>query len=250
MSRRYFICKNDYDAATSRTFEPVGNVLDWSCFSLHVEDKNSIAALPGYAVEVTREVAIFGLRSWGDIRSTIKVSASDVGDNEEFDNLSYADMTQGPKVAVPMTEKRYNTILRAMKLFAKIIIEDTFNTRFEALDDSAVNLEKKVWEFLKDDVENGTDFILSELAEAKGTSVESLKTLVSQKKDFYDKSVKDLYIKASALKTEFYNCTTIRQLNRLYEDYMGIPMPLTQAMEEGRMSPEGLRQDVVPGLKF
>ncbi len=250
MSRRYFICKNDYEATVGRTYEPVGSVLDWSCFSLHAEDKNSIAALPGYAVEVTKEVAVFGFRSWGDVRSTIKVSAADVGDNEEFDNLSYADMTQGAKVAVPVTEKRYNTILRTMKLCAKIIIEDTFNSRFAALDDGAGDLEKKVWEFLKDDVENGTDFILSELAEAKGVSADDLRSLVVQKRDAYNKSVKDLHLKAAALKTKFYNCTTIRQLNRLYEDYMGIPMPLIQAEEEGRVDQDGQHNEVVPGLKF
>lgn len=249
--KRYFICKNNFDAAVLRTFDPVNSILDWNCFSLDAEDTNSIKSLPGYAVEVDKEIAIFGLRSFGDIRSTIKISTEDISLNEEFDNLSYSEMSVGPKMQIPMTEKRYNTVMRTMKLFAKIIIDDTFNNRFEALDDGVVGLEKKTWEFLVNDIENGTDFILSELAEVKGMSVDGLKTLVTQKRDFYNKSVKDLYVKSTSLKKEFYDCNTIRQLNRLYEDYTGLPMPEAQAYEEKRIDPEtGTRSSVIPGLKF
>lgn len=249
--KRYFICKNTYDAAVSRTFEPISSILDWNCFSLDSEDINSIKSLPGYAVEVNKEIAIFGFRSFGDIRSTIKISTDDISSNEEFDNLSYSEMSVGPKMAIPMTEKRYNTVLRTMKLVAKIIIEDTFNSRFKSLDEGAVGLEKKVWEFLVKDIDDGTDFVLSDLAQAKETTVENLKKLVNEKRDFYNKSVKDLYLKTASLKKQFYDCTTIRQLNRLYEDLMGFPMPEAQAYEENRINSEtGNRSDVIPGLKF
>lgn len=249
--KRYFICKNNFDAAVLRTYSPINNILDWNCFSLDAEDTNSIKSLPGYAVEVDKEIAVFGLRSFGDIRSTIKISSDEIASHEEFDNLSYSEMSVGPKMAIPMTEKRYNTVLRTMKLFAKIIIDDTFNSRFEALDDGVVGLEKKVWEFLVKDIEDNSDFILSDLAEARGMSSDALKTLITQKKDFYNKSVKDLYVKASSIKKEFYDCTTIRQLNRLYEDYLGLPMPSAQAQEENRFDPETrTRNAVVPGIKF
>ena len=83
--KKYFICKNTFDAATLRSFEPINNILDWNCFSV---DEGEVIALPGYAVELGKEMAIFGTRGWGDIRSTIKISASDAELNEEFDNLS------------------------------------------------------------------------------------------------------------------------------------------------------------------
>lgn len=248
--KRYFICKNTHDFSSAITFQPIGSILDWNCFSLDSEDRNSIASLPGNSVEVDKSIAIFGFRSFGDIRSTIKISSDESQENGEYDELSYSDFSAGSKISVPMTERRYNDVLRTMKLFAKIIIDDTFNVRFEGLDNGALGLEKKAWEFLIKDIENGSDFVLSELAEAKEMSVDDLKSLVEQKRDFYNKSVKDLYLKSSSLKKEFYNCTTIRQLNRLYEDYMGIPMPENQAYEEDRLNPDGTRKEVIPGLKF
>lgn len=246
--KKYFICKSTFDATTLRSFEPINNILDWNCFSV---DEGEVAALPGYAVEVGKEMAIFGTRSWGDIRSTIKISAADAALNSEFDNLSYSDFATSSKVAVPMTETRYNTVMRTMKLFAKVIIEDTFNKRFEALDEGVSSLEKKNWEYLVSDIENDTDFILSDLADAKGVSVEQLKTSVSEKRNFYKLASKDLFVKMNSLKKEFYNCTTIRQLNRLYEDKMGIPMPYEQAKEENRIDEKTKSQlPVAPGIKF
>tara|TARA_B100000003_G_scaffold130004_1_gene116547 strand:- start:4835 stop:5578 length:744 start_codon:yes stop_codon:yes gene_type:complete len=246
--KKYFICKSTFDASTLRSFEPINNILDWNCFSV---DEGEVAALPGYAVEVGKEMAIFGTRGWGDIRSTIKISAADAALNSEFDNLSYTDFATSAKVAIPMTETRYNTVMRTMKLFAKVIIEDTFNKRFEALDEGVSSLEKKNWEYLVSDIDNDTDFILSDLADAKGVSVDQLKTSVSEKRSFYKTASKDLFVAMNSLKKEFYNCTTIRQLNRLYEDKMGIPMPYEQAKEESRIDEKTKSQlPVAPGIKF
>jgi hypothetical protein len=55
----------------------------------------------------------------------------------------------------------------------------------------------------------------------------------------------------NTLKKEFYNCTTIRQLNRLYEDKMGIPMPYEQAREDSRIDETSKSQlPVSPGITF
>lgn len=245
--KKYFICKTTFDAATLRSFVPINNILDWNCFSV---DEGEVFALPSYAVELGKEMAIFGTRGWGDIRSTIKISATDTEINEEFDNLSYSDVSTSAKVAIPMTETRYNTVMRTMKLFAKVIIEDTFNKRFEALDEGVSSLEKKNWEYLVSDIDNDTDFILSDLASAKGVTTDQLKASVSEKRTFYKSASKDLFVAMNSLKKEFYNCTTIRQLNRLYEDKMGIPMPYEQAREENRLDEEKSQLPVAPGIKF
>jgi len=246
--KKYFICKSTFDATILRSFEPINNILDWNCFSV---DEGEVAALPGYAVELGKDMAIFGTRGWGDIRSTIKISASDAELNEEFDNLSYSDFATSAKVAIPMTETRYNTVMRTMKLFAKVIIEDTFNKRFEALDEGVSSLEKKNWEYLVSDIENDTDFILSSLADAKSVTVDQLKTSVTEKRNFYRVASKDLFVAMNSLKKGFYNCTTIRQLNRLYEDNMGIPMPYEQAREDSRIDETSKSQlPVSPGITF
>jgi hypothetical protein len=57
------------------------------------------------------------------------------------------------------------------------------------------------------------------------------------------------------LKQQFYSCATIEELNVLFEDYMGLPMPEKQAVAEGRyIVVEGIdlpvRKEVIPGFKF
>ena len=55
----------------------------------------------------------------------------------------------------------------------------------------------------------------------------------------------------NSLKQQFYRCSTIRQLNRLYEDKMGIPMPYEQAKDEKRIDEQTRSQNpVAPGIKF
>jgi len=92
------------------------------------------------------------------------------------------------------------------------------------------------------------------LATAKGITVEQLKTQITEKKAFYDKSVKSYYIQMTELKQLFNNCTTIRQLNVLFEDKMGIPMPQAQAEQEGRTYDHPnygiIRKEVKPGISF
>jgi len=138
-----------------------------------------------------------------------------------------------------------------MKLFAKVIIEDTFETRFKSLDDGVSELEKKNWDYISEDLNNGTDFILSELAGAKGITVEKLKDSILEKKESYRLATKELFINMNSLKQQFYRCSTIRQLNRLYEDKMGIPMPYEQAKDEKRIDEQTRSQNpVAPGIKF
>jgi hypothetical protein len=70
----------------------------------------------------------------------------------------------------------------------------------------------------------------------------------------YENSVKDLYIRSQKLKQKFYSCETIKELNVLFEDYMGLPMHNEQAKEERRYIKleDGSiqRLGVKPGLKF
>ena len=80
---------------------------------------------------------------------------------------------------------------------------------------------------------------------------QKLTELVLAKKSQYDQASRDLFVSMNAIKQEFYRCSTIRQLNRLYEDRMGIPMPFLQAKDEGRMDETtNTRLPVRPGLRF
>lgn len=246
--RKYFICKNTFEPTQLRSYVPINSILDWNIFSI----ESSIAFnLPGYAVEIPKDQAVYGMNSWGDIRASIKISTVSAEDEGAFDEMSYESTSTNAKMTIPMTDKRYKQVVYVMKAVAKVIIEDTFNTRYETLDSGVGELEKKNWEYLLKDIENGTDFILSELATAKNLTPEKLTTLITEKKISYDLASKDLFVKMNSIKQEFYRCSTIRHLNRLYEDRMGIPMPFLQAKEEGRMHEStNTRVEVTPGLKF
>ena len=53
-----------------------------------------------------------------------------------------------------------------------------------------------------------------------------------------------------ALKQEFKSCATIKELNVLWQKYMGVPMPYSQMVEEG-IAEEGGTPPVIPaGLQF
>ena len=257
MAQRYFIAKNPATDQLS-TYVPITQVLEWCVYSLDSDDLNSINQQASFAERVTeldKETAFFGLRHFADIRTTIKVPADEREEQEKFDDLSYSDLwVDASKNVVPVTQKRMNTILRSMKFLAKLMIEDIFNKRFAALDEGASAIEKKVWEYQIDDLNNATNFIIPDLATAKGVTVEKLKSQIAEKKAFYDKSVKSYYIEMVNLKQLFNNCTTIRQLNELFEDKMGILMPQAQAEDEGRTYAHPsygiIRTEVKPGIKF
>ena len=88
---------------------------------------------------------------------------------------------------------------------------------------------------------------------AKGVAPSDLKTKIKEKRSAYDRNVKALYIKSAELKKEFADCDTIRKINRLYEKYLGLPMPEQQAREENKYTlTDGvyIREEVIPGIKF
>ena len=66
---------------------------------------------------------------------------------------------------------------------------------------------------------------LENYQQLKGVSPTDLKTKIKEKRSAYDRNVKALYIKSAELKREFSDCTSIRQINRLYEKYLGLAMP-------------------------
>lgn len=249
---KYFICKNP-DVASLVSYTPIATILDWSVFSLDDSDIRGVFNLNN-PTELSKDIAIFGFRSFGDIRQSIKISAVDLTENETFDENAYTEYsTSDSKVEIPVTKKRYDFILKAMKIAAKLIIEDTYNERYLALDSSVSDIERKCWEYFVDELNKESYSFITKIAEAKEISPQLCIENIKLKKSHYDSSVKDLYAKMIKLKTEFNNCTTVRQLNRLYEDYMGIPMPQQQAFDEGRVetNESGVtRKSVIPGLKF
>ena len=90
MSKRYFVGKLP-DLTKLITYQPINSILDWYVFSLDSEDLNGINSLSDRFVEMDTEMAVFGMRSLGDIRSTIKVPADELKSEADFDNLTYSN---------------------------------------------------------------------------------------------------------------------------------------------------------------
>ena len=77
MSKRYFVGRAP-DLTKLITYQPINSILDWYVFSLDSEDLNGINSLSDRFAEMDKEMAIFGMRSIGDVRSVIKVPADEL----------------------------------------------------------------------------------------------------------------------------------------------------------------------------
>lgn len=250
--KRYFIAKNNSAYSSLNSYFPYGSILGWDSFSIDEKELDNLMSINFKINEVDKDVAIFGIRSFGDIRPEIKIGISDYSENAEFDDIPTVEeyLSNYSKVKIPVSEKRYDTIVKTMKLIAKLIIEDVFEKRFDSLDYNVTSLEKYSWNYQSTD-----DNFLKSISTIKNTSVEDLKKSIEISKKQYELKSKELYLNMISLKQKFYNCSTIKELNVLFEDYMGLPMPNTQALEEGRyIDVEGIdlpvRKEVIPGFKF
>jgi hypothetical protein len=250
--KRYFIAKNGSNISALDSYTTYGSIFDWVSFSIEEKDYDALMLLDQKINEISKDIAVFGIRNFGDIRKEIRILSDNIEDDLNYEDIpslqNYKDNSS--KVSIPVTEKRYLAITDAMKLIAKLIIEDVFDKRFLSLDYNVSSLEKTAWSYQLND-----DSFVELIATDKNLSVEELKNIIQKSKKKYDDQVKHLYLNMVNLKQQFYSCATIEELNVLFEDYMGLPMPEKQAVAEGRyIVVEGIdlpvRKEVIPGFKF
>ena len=253
--RKYYL-SNSNDISKIPSFIPHGSILNWNSYSIEDIDLELMKLTIPRFVEIDKGIAIFGFKNWGDPRKEIKVYSTTVEEDNDFEDIdvySYIpegeELTPLSKVKIPMTEKRTNAVVEAMKTIAKLTIEDEYDVRYHNLISRTSKLERESWRYQLND----TDFV-SSLSSIKNQDVQEFSTLVSQKNDAYIAEVKRLYIECQQLKQKFYNCSTIKELNILFEDYFNIPMHTEQAKEIGREKVNtdlpNTRQDVGYGLNF
>ena len=85
---------------------------------------------------------------------------------------------------------------------------------------------------------------------AKGIEVSAVATSVLAGNKTFNEKVQALYDAMLSLKQEFKNCATIRELNVLWQKYMGVPMPYSQMVEEGIAEEGGIPPVIPAGLQF
>ena len=140
-----------------------------------------------------------------------------------------------------------------MKLSAKLIIEDEYDRKFLSLKAEDSKLEQYFWNAQVTEANNleGETPILNSIATAKGIAVSDVAASVLAGNKAFNEKALALYDAMVALKQKFTDCATIKELNVLWEDYLGVAMPQSQAIELGNVEEDGWTPlPIKSGLQF
>jgi len=198
----------------------------------------------GKYIEITKDLATNGSTFFSEVRDVSKVW--EVGDGvpeglteEQMRNMDYPDGAKYGKVPVTMTDEIKLDTLNFMKIFAKELIEDEYEKRFLSLRDTGL-LEVASWEIQKHEAREhlagagGNTPFLDYLATQHSTDQTVLANKILSKAESYEDKVSTLLVAMQKLLKQFENTTSIKDINTLYEDYLGVLMPTIQAIEMGR----------------
>ena len=246
LERRYFLTKDIALSNSIHDMRVLYSNMNWYAVSIPVSEIETFSeVVKGKYYPVPRDVAFKGFKSFADIRPETKILRQEVeGELVAFDSEGIAmapTSDEGKKINVPMDQHRTQCVMDAMKLVAKAVIEEEFDKRFMLLD-SASDMESMSFEL---QYEEAKDFqkrgdlapcpLLTAIADGRGISLSEMVSKVLNGRESYKSSLVNLMRKMNEVKSKFKTATTIRDLNRLYEDYLGIAMPEMQAIEEGRV---------------
>ena len=235
-------------------FKELYDLLNVSCiqvssqmYSIHSKVWN------GKYIEISEDTATLGSTLFSEVRDTAKlweISGLDgpgLTGNENPEVFEQYPEATAEKVPVSMNEVRGTMTIKEhvlvfMKAFAKEIIEEEYQYRFLALRDTC-ELESASWEIQKHEARewltnaglNGsvTPF-LDYLATERGEDKTVLSNKILTKAEGYQDKLSTMLVAMQKLKKQFKNTTSITDINTLYEDYLGVMMPTTQAIEMGR----------------
>ena len=247
-----FMEENAYDDRF--VFKELYDLLNVSCikvssqmYSIHSKTWN------GKYIEITEDTATLGSTLFSEVRDTAKlweISGLDgpgLTGNENPEVFEQYPEATAEKVPVSMNEVRGTMTIKEhvlvfMKAFAKEIIEEEYQYRFLALRDTC-ELESASWEIQKHEARewltnaglNGsvTPF-LDYLATERGEDKTVLSNKILTKAEGYQDKLSTMLVAMQKLKKQFKNTTSIKDINTLYEDYLGVIMPTSQAIEMGR----------------
>lgn len=183
----------------------------------------------GKFTEITEEQANLGSSLFSEIREVAKVWE---GRSEGY----------GEKLTIEMTPEVVKPVLDFMKIFAKELIEDEYEKRFLRLR-NANTLESSSWEIQKHEArewlthqgaEGHITPFLDYLATEKAIDKTELANKILAKSEEYQDKLSTILVDMQKLLKKFETATSIWDINILYEDYLGVIMPTSQAIELGR----------------
>ena len=252
MDPQFFMEENAYDDRF--IFKELYDLLNVSCIEISTEMYGIHSKTwNGKYIEISEDTAKLGSTLFSEVRETAKLwevsglAAPGLTGNENPEVYEQYPEVTAKKVPTDMNEVRGTMtikehVLLFMKTFAKEIIEEEYQSRFLAMRDTC-ELESASWEIQKHEARewltnaglNGsvTPF-LDYLATERGEDKTVLSNKILQKAEAYQDKLSTMLVAMQKLKKQFKNSTSIKDINILYEDYLGVMMPTTQAIELGR----------------
>jgi len=225
------------------------NMYGVSVFSIEEQWKRDLVYLTGSCEEISEDVGRWGTKHFGEIRLEVKVTDEDpLSEDEE-----YSISQQGAKVKIKLPQERIDAAITFMKLSAKLVIEDQYDRKFLSLKAEESKLEQYLWGTQVREANNleGSTPILNSIAAAKGIEVAEVATSVLAGHSKFNEKVNALYKEMLDIKQEFKAAATIKELNVLWQKYMGIPMPNAQSVERREVEEDKFTPTpVTPGLQF
>ena len=249
MTTKYYIARHCPRITELPTANLIFNQYGVTVFSISEEWVRDLNKLSGSYEEVSEDIGRWGTKHFGEVRAVVKVTDEDpLSEDEEY---ALEQLPDG-RTKVELPQERYDAAIAFMKIAAKLIIEDEYDRKFLTLKAEESKLEQYLWDAQITEANNleGETPLLNSIATAKGITVsEVASSVLAGNKTFNDK-VKALYDSMLALKQEFKSCATIKELNVLWQKYMGVPMPIFQMEEMGLVGEDGSTPYVPTGLQF
>ena len=249
MTTKYYIARHCPRITELPTALLTFNQYGVTAFSIENEWVRDLNKLSGSYEEVSEDVGKWGVKHFGEVRAVVKVTDDDpLSEDEEY---ALEQLPDG-RTKVELPQERYDAAITFMKVSAKLIIEDEYDRKFLSLKAEDSKLEQYFWGAQVTEANNleGETPILNSIATAKSIAVSDVAASVLAGNKAFNEKALALYDAMVALKQKFTDCATIKELNVLWEDYLGVPMPEAQAIELGHTDDEGGALPIKSGLQF
>ncbi|SVA89260.1 uncharacterized protein METZ01_LOCUS142114 [marine metagenome] len=198
--------------------------------------------------EITKDEFYFGTVHFAEIRDTVKVLKT--GDGVIWD-WTPAIPDEHWKQAIDFSQEMKDFTLSFMKKYAKEIIENEYSKKLKFIKNVS-ELEAATWEIQKhearefltygeDDPAHVTPF-LDYIATERSFDKTTLSNKILEKAEEYQDRLSTMLVTSQKILKKVEVCTTIWDLNIVYEDYFGIMMPTEQAETLKRID-SGIKED-------
>jgi hypothetical protein len=249
VKRKYYLARHCPEIDKLDTVDLMWNMYGVVVFSIDEKWVRDVFKLTRSYEEITEDVGRWGVKHFAEVRAVVKVTDEDPLSDDDLYKVSQS----GPKTAVELPQERIDAAVTFMKLSAKLIIEDEYDRRFLSLKAEDSKLEQYFWNAQVTEANNleGETPILNSIATAKSVAVSDVAASVLAGNKAFNEKALALYDAMVALKQKFTDCATIKELNVLWEDYLGVAMPQSQAIELGNVEEDGWTPlPIKSGLQF